>query len=634
MTKAELIRKIAKRGGVPDQEARVFFELLLKKISLQIKPGESVKLRNIGYFQLRTGKLRSKASGDNSAGNIHSELMVFYPLTSDQQETQENFIFNVPQVESTPYNFLDSFFSLSFGKPVIPLKNASASEFFIAPTGVELRRQTENKVEKIIQEIEIVDVKGKIDEELFVDQDDSTDQFEFDWENIENAIEQQNISDEIANEPDNLSWDFGSELDKEIEEESILDLSPDDNLVKDYEELEGTNLNWDFGEASESTYSFEEEPKEIEAPLATPPVLDIQPDKLNTQKDFHRVKSFTSEINIPDADLSWDFGSEDILKQTITEEINEQGFAEVKSKQPRFPFITDIASYSEEEQKLIDETVIQEPEETELLDEEDKLQNYNKYETTPLEEVTIEDEDITLQEQPIEDKIPDEILAQLEAPPSKTDRSIGYTGKKGMGFYVISAVIILFTVGYFFYTRYLSPRINTNKKILVVSAKTAPTSAIIERSFDVPVTYPYNNSIELNKPYDAIKIENSAVKENQAPETTSPVQNKVETNQTPVQQKQVQVKETSIVQPPGGSKKLAAKRITPLISQQSNDRYFVQVSAWPNQKTADLEAARFRNQGYETYIEKAYVEDHAWYRLKVGPFHTLDEAKSFSSKNK
>ena len=33
MTKAELIRKVAKNVGVPDTDAKIFFELFLKRIS-------------------------------------------------------------------------------------------------------------------------------------------------------------------------------------------------------------------------------------------------------------------------------------------------------------------------------------------------------------------------------------------------------------------------------------------------------------------------------------------------------------------------------------------------------------------------------------------------------------------------
>ena len=58
MTKAELIRKVAKRAGIPDQEAKFFFELFLKKASLKLHPGETIKLKGLGYFQLKKGRIK------------------------------------------------------------------------------------------------------------------------------------------------------------------------------------------------------------------------------------------------------------------------------------------------------------------------------------------------------------------------------------------------------------------------------------------------------------------------------------------------------------------------------------------------------------------------------------------------
>ena len=59
MTKAELIRKIAKRSGVPDSEAKIFFEIFLKRISVLLKPGEAIKLNAFGYFNYRKALVQS-----------------------------------------------------------------------------------------------------------------------------------------------------------------------------------------------------------------------------------------------------------------------------------------------------------------------------------------------------------------------------------------------------------------------------------------------------------------------------------------------------------------------------------------------------------------------------------------------
>jgi len=43
MTKAEIIRKLAKRAGITDLDAKVFFEAFLRKAVLRLEPGDSVK---------------------------------------------------------------------------------------------------------------------------------------------------------------------------------------------------------------------------------------------------------------------------------------------------------------------------------------------------------------------------------------------------------------------------------------------------------------------------------------------------------------------------------------------------------------------------------------------------------------
>ena len=61
MTKAEIIRKLARRVGVQDMEAKIFFEIFLRKVSLQLNPGETIKVNNLGFFQVRTGKIRKSS---------------------------------------------------------------------------------------------------------------------------------------------------------------------------------------------------------------------------------------------------------------------------------------------------------------------------------------------------------------------------------------------------------------------------------------------------------------------------------------------------------------------------------------------------------------------------------------------
>ena len=87
MTKAELIRKIVKRSGIPDSEAKVFFEIFLQKTSGMLRPGQAVKLKSFGYFQLRLAVFKTTSSRPSGKINqINTEVIVFSPFDENEGE--------------------------------------------------------------------------------------------------------------------------------------------------------------------------------------------------------------------------------------------------------------------------------------------------------------------------------------------------------------------------------------------------------------------------------------------------------------------------------------------------------------------------------------------------------------------
>lgn len=338
MTKAEIIRKLAKRVGVSDLDAKIFFEVFLRKVSQQLNPGETIKIKNFGYFQVRTGKLKNDIGVESE--NALADLIVFYPLKHEQDEVDENLIFNVPYKNEEEYNLIDSYFSLSFGKPVIPLRDANVSEYFIPPTGNEFRRLIDTKADKLLREVEVVDnIKGNeiliIDPELL-----NPHQIEINWEDADlNPDSPEIITGKLGqislNEPETFTWDFSDKLEKQIEEESLLD-TENDNEFKENKSSE--ELTWDFGE-----FTDEEDAKTI---------------------DFQRVESVTSSFNITPiekdnsdlSDKSDSVSSEDSeLLKIINEELKDEGFSEVKSNQ-----LNNESEFSEKKEP-IRETVVETP---------------------------------------------------------------------------------------------------------------------------------------------------------------------------------------------------------------------------------------------------------------------------------
>ena len=79
MNKAELIRKISKNVGVPDTDAKIFFELFLKRISAIVSVGQSIFVNDFGYFHLIKGSIKKPifSFNDNQVLEEQVELVFF-----------------------------------------------------------------------------------------------------------------------------------------------------------------------------------------------------------------------------------------------------------------------------------------------------------------------------------------------------------------------------------------------------------------------------------------------------------------------------------------------------------------------------------------------------------------------------
>jgi hypothetical protein len=591
MTKAEIIRKLTKMAGVPDLDAKLFFEEFLRRTVLQLKPGETLKVKGFGYFQLRTGKIKNSTTID--ANPLSTGLMVFYPLNSRNEEPGENMIFNLPVKREQEFNPVDSYFSLSFGKPVSPLKNANVSEYYVPQTGLELQRFIENKVDKLISEVELIENYARGNEMLLIDPDAiNPNQMELNWEEIK--LLEESVS---AAEKEQLPWDFGKELEKQIKEESLLDIESEDKLFVNYDDLK--EVSWEFGE--EENFIIEKEPP--------------KPD------NFQRVNSFTREFNIDnknfgltksERDLSWNFQKEtssddtDLIK-SIDEEINEDGFAEVKGKERKFKFETDISA-------KYDEDIVDTPlEEQEIVKQTDEVPE-NKIPAEPQE---VPGKDVDKPEMFIIQEA--EVINEPEEPPQRTDRSIGFSKKRGIGIYVAAALIIFAGLGVYLYLKMADSKFFSGKKVVsVFIPKSSSSSVIIERNFDIPVTYPYlrENKLQLA---DSVLVKTDSVKNEVPPQT--------------MDKQKVRDLQKVKVAPKTITDNSQFAKLKEFI-YKSGDKYMVQISSWPSEQSARKQAAYYEKKGFNTDIIKASLNKGVWYRVRVGYFNSESEAENFSNNNK
>jgi cell division septation protein DedD len=553
MTKAEIIRKLAKKVGVSDTDAKIFFEVFLRKVSQQLNPGDLIKIKNFGAFQLRTGKIKNASPKD--ADLMAAELIIFFPLKHEPDESNEVVIFNIPIKQTEDFNLIDSYFSLSFGKPVIPLKDANVSEYFIPPTGNELRRLIDTKADKLLQEVEVVENGLKGNEILLIDPESlNLDQLEINWDEIVSEPEK-----ELTKEPEIYTWDFSGALEKQIEEEALLDTGNDDNQPAGNPDIEA--LTWDFGESAKD----KEEPEE-----------------------YQRVNSVTSSFNI----------------EHESEQIPE----------------TEV-----EQNNVSIEPVLQEdPDLLDIINEEMKEESFaSEVETKDIAESTIE---IPTLDSPYQ--LEKEIEETFNDIPQITEPSLPYSKKKGTGLYVTIVLLFLLCGSLFIYlkfARYHIPFIKQTSSIKVEERK--PTATIIQRDFDIPVTYPYAKESDTNSAFEsidknALDDKNITKKE---PEKQS-VNSNIDQVKQPVDTKTEQIKqpvETKIEQV-----KPSLTKVKELI-YKSGDKFVVQVSSWSSEKNALKHASFYNGKGYKTEIVKANLNKGAWYRVMVGYFNTEEEAEKF-----
>jgi hypothetical protein len=242
MDRSTLIEKIAKHFGVDDSEKKLFFEVFLRKCSEALNQDQPVKMGEIGMVEFR----RAQSEADE-------DLIVI--LTSEEEE----FVFEIPEEEKESYS-IDSYFSISIGKPVIPIRGESDSEFFIPRTSSELKRMFGLKIERFIE-----DAKKQDSQESALDFSEDISHVDFSFKNWKSSsylddVEQEEIKEEPFEEKneEQIADDLEGEIQDEIPEEGEQIEEIPVETVEEQGELE-----------KEKNEEIQEEPEVVDEKLET-----------------------------------------------------------------------------------------------------------------------------------------------------------------------------------------------------------------------------------------------------------------------------------------------------------------------------------------------------------------------------
>lgn len=683
MTKTELVRKIAKNVGVPDTDAKIFFELFLKRISSVIAVGQSIFVKEFGYFHLIKGSIKKPVLSfkESEVSEEAVEFVLFSEGKDLRNSETKGLVFNIPFFDEEDYHPIDSAFSLSIGKPLIPLRGVPFDNIYMPASGYEYRRLIESKVEKIIAESEIAESEENFPVLVIDARSYNSNQVQLQWDDssVIDTIEQPQSDVEITsdlkpelseyekqtNELKNIAWDFGEVFSKQIEAESILDIADehismdnaskqkskmvDDSIKIEKESVEINLLQEDLSSAEHLPI----EPETIEE-IA----LDKSSEKLNEllESENEPAEIYEKEIleqniveNLDDdiAELknemlieeSFETEKSDLIDNVSTpDEISDEEFWKSTSKYFE-PYKPGTENNTDEEFEEVKSTLdnlgeFDSQDSDQILDEETKDIIESSKDINNVDSIL--DESNSKIENEVQENILDgnneEYKIELE---KIEDQKIEYfePAKKRnlVPFIVFPLLVIGLSLALYWYLEfYKKSEVTPAAKQIVLKTDNAK---IVQRDFDIPITYPYLPKVNETSISETVTPKNED--QNLVPEKdeivkTEPLNTEIKKVEKEVPKQPVTETKQSInpVIPTGKSLNVGNN-----IYKYGN--YFVvQVAAFRSSSISENEAGKYRNKGLNAFVEAAEIPGRGtWYRVRVGNFNSKEEAIIFANKN-
>lgn len=699
MTKAELIRKLAKNSGIPDQDAKIFFELLLKRISSDTKIGQSLFLNGFGYFYLIKGSIKKPvySYNDNQVSEEEIDLILFSEESDLKNSDTKGLVFSIPFSDDDDFHPIDAAFSLSIGKPLIPLRGVPFDNIYIPTSGYEYRRLIESKVDKVISNAVIAELAESFPILVIDARSYNSNQVQLKWTDTaeaetsekvipdEQPVQKTELSEyeKQTQELKNIAWDFGEDLSQQIEAESILDIADekisfDLNQKKD-ETTQDEIKQEKFNEENTETL-IEESFIEIGEKDLTKPVeisLSENADTESSEKldELLNFNENTIEVKNEDADVISTESSEPLLIQSdisgnsdelLIDEIQideiqidgiqnddtseqtieitetpdsdeDKQFWENTSKY----FETYIPNKSQGESKE-DEAAASS--DNEIINEDHNHSEEIKEDTYPELSEAENESASNLQEETNRNDISDveSIEEDEEAVKEQTEQKAEYyepvEKKNYLPFIIFPLIVIVLSLALYWYLEFFQKK-EIPVKNVNISLNTANTT-VIKRDYDIPVSTPYPLQTEGTTLNQNAATSEEVVKEDVKKED-------VVINEQIDKQPEVKIEKKEVKPEPPAKipdiKPLSSTTTTLTKPKALNvgnnifkygDYFVVQVASFRASSISENEAGKYRNKGYNAFVETAEIQGRGtWYRVRVGNFSTKEEAQNFINKN-
>jgi cell division septation protein DedD len=583
MKKESLKENIAKILGVSSVEKDLAFEIFLEKISDTLNYNQAIKIKGIGAFQLKKSELTEDEKSLIGLSDGKKDKIIYSAFDNkSSRESNSLFLsFDVKAKTKDEFEFDDEIFSPGVGKPILPINDAEESDSSIHM----IKKSLESRVTELIEESEKIDdfdiwddfysnIEKQPNEEIILDSEND-DSFEFQKESIETYDDEQ-ISEDI-------------EVDNKPNQESVLEDFDsdelDDNEIKDFENA----FNQGLSNEKNITESFSQD--EIDKILNNVEIDSnddiVDDNKFSSEKDLDAFAELTS-ILAQSTDNEFD----------IDENKNKDKIDAVDEDDP---FATLEKTFSGE---------IDEPEEEIEKGDVDQLDNFDNIEE---DEATDEFEDSNQNEKDNEKELDDKILAStIEYSPENdipNEEIPEESAKKKFGrlFWGLATLFVIVTLGgvYFLFFNESDSSAVSKDNIIAAADSIKQSNASIVKPVDKDTTQQID------------KVEETPIPKMEAVQKEEVVASNPETNNS----KSVLKPEEEI-------------EVSNFIFTNGKE-YSVQVSSWKSKDIADREAERLKSLGYKTAVVAANLKKlGTWYRVRVGYFSSIEKAKEFQNKQK
>lgn len=607
MTRAELIRKLSKQAGVPDFDTKIFFELFLKRIAANLEKGQSILINEFGFFHLLEGKIKKTSQGFGSGEELEefTDLLIYSEERNFKLPDQKGFIFHIPFSEEEEYHPIDSFFSLSIGKPLVPIPGVMSESIYIPSSGYEYRHLLESKIEKIIGQSEILNPEEEITTLIIDARSYGNNQIHLEWK-VKTISESEVEEDSDVEKPSNsklktstelhhIAWDFGDDLSKQIEKDSILDLQDENQIIESQKKLSvENNLDWEkikFEKVKESAEIINQ--KEINS--------DIEEKKT--------IRKLADEFHSIDASNS---NNAEVLENLLND---EEQYEEVKPEVKIDDKLTEKEILSDEEfwknsTKLFIPYIPHK-------EKKGKDENFTEVKSTalniiktPLTESAIKlDSSYSGKEKITEEKIKTQRPITLQ-----NDYFEKRHQKNRLPFILLFLVLITIGAASYYYFIFLHQSADVQKTTqLSINSK---NTTIVRRDFGIPITYPYilksGEEALADKEINRNKVDISDLKAEELKNVKG--ENLIS-----------ETKPNADNLPPGKNFTNVGNNI-----YKYGELYVVQVASFRAESIAMNEAGKYRDKGFNSFVESANIPNRGlWYRVRVGNFTSVDDAKDF-----